>query len=83
MRGGGGSCDERWWEGRRRPGGKGLGDSLAGAFMCVLVFMCVLLCSCVLLFILCVHLMFLMFMSCSFVLEVKLLDASTQIEPMD
>ncbi|EEC81881.1 hypothetical protein OsI_25686 [Oryza sativa Indica Group] len=40
MRGGGGSCDERWWEGRRRPGGKGLGDSLAGAFMCVLVFMC-------------------------------------------
>ncbi|BAH93874.1 Os07g0294250, partial [Oryza sativa Japonica Group] len=27
-------------EGRRRPGGKGLGDSLAGAFMCVLVFMC-------------------------------------------
>jgi hypothetical protein len=39
----------------------------------ILVFMCVLV------FILCVHLMFLMFMLCSSVLEVKLLDASSRL----
>lgn len=64
-------------------GREGVGPAARDSAIAWLERSCVFLCSCVLVFNLCVHLMFLMFMLCSFVLEVKFLDASTQIEPMD